>query len=111
MITTHVLDTALGKPAQGVRIELFRSESHQSWQSLEQRVTNSDGRIDTPFLQNQLQAGTYRIDFHSGEYFTQQKRDSFYPSVSVTFTIVDSAQHFHIPLLISGFGYSTYRGS
>jgi 5-hydroxyisourate hydrolase len=105
-ITTHVLDTALGRPAAGVDIRLFRGETE-----LARGITNDDGRIADLLAPGTLEAGTHRMTFATGPYFEATGRPAFYPEVSVDFTIVDPAEHYHIPLLLSPFGYSTYRGS
>jgi 5-hydroxyisourate hydrolase len=110
-ITTHVLDTALGKPASDIPVRLEFSEG-ESWKSVAQGQTNSDGRVPDLLPKNsKLHAGTYRITFDLQTYFATQKRKSFYPYASIVFQIEDASQHFHVPLLLSGFGYSTYRGS
>ena len=98
-ITTHILDTSRGRPGAGIAVEL--------WQGDELRYTtrtDADGRAR---LAESIERGTYRIVFKIGTYFDE----SFYPEVAVTFQIRDAAQHYHVPLLVSPFGYSTYRGS
>ena len=109
-ITTHVLDTANGCPAQGVAITLEVQEGDQ-WTTLYEGSTNSDGRVTDLMQVGDLQAATYRITFHTQAYFAQQNAPVFYPYVPVTFQISSPTEHYHIPLLISPFGYSTYRGS
>ena len=110
-ITTHVLDTSRGRPAGGVPVTL-EIETAGGWKLLGKGTTNEDGRIadlldgDAPTA-----AGVYRLIFDTGSYFAGQNIQSFYPQVSVVFKIEDSNQHFHVPLLLSPFGYSTYRGS
>jgi 5-hydroxyisourate hydrolase len=113
-ITTHVLDTALGKPAQGitVRLELAAGPGSDDWTEIARGVTNQDGRIsqfDPPLPM--LDPGTYRVRFDTGSYFLAIGVRGFYPEVHVIVRIEDPSQHFHIPLLLSPFGYSTYRGS
>lgn len=109
-ITTHVLDTSSGKPAKGIRIQLLKQENDK-WQSLAEGVTNDDGRIqDLLDKETKLEKGVYRMDFQTGNYFTNKKLKCFYPHVEIIFNI-DSDDHYHIPLLLSPFGYSTYRGS
>lgn len=98
-ITTHVLDTALGKPAAGLRITLVRGDA-----VLFDGVTDGDGRAR---LLEQTEAGVYRLTFDTGSY----NPNGFFPSVSIDFRIDETAQHYHVPLLLSPFGYSTYRGS
>ena len=109
-ITTHILDISQGRPAPGVNVVLeFQSDT---WESLGTGVTDADGRLKTLLpTEFQLQPGKYRITFETAAYFAAQNIASFYPEVSVTFFIQDTAQHYHIPLLLSPFGYSTYRGS
>ena len=105
-ISTHILDTARGAPAGGVRASL-EMQTADNWSVIGSDVTNNDGRIasfvrgDTP-----LAPGIYRLRFDIGSY-----QDGFYPEVLVTFRVDNAAQHYHVPLLLSPFGYSTYRGS
>ncbi len=110
-ITTHVLDTAAGKPAEGIPITLQRSTGNNQWEKIAAGITNSDGRIATllPVTQK-LNPGVYRLLFETKIYFDGQKIRAFYPYVSVVFEIFDM-EHYHVPLLLSPFGYSTYRGS
>jgi 5-hydroxyisourate hydrolase len=113
-ITTHVLDTARGKPAANILVVLERAtaDAPPHFQELGRGATDADGRLRTLLSPDaHLLAGTYRLTFHTGPYFKEQKADAFYPEVSVLFAIVDPTQHFHVPLLLSPFGYSTYRGS
>ncbi len=110
-ITSHVLDTSLGTPASGLRIVLERSAGGE-WVAVGDRTTNSDGRAPGLFPEGTtLEAGLYRVTFHTGEYFKATNRPVFYPLVEVLFDIASPEQHHHIPLLLSPFGYSTYRGS
>lgn len=109
-ITTHVLDTALGRPAQGIAVTLEQQEGQHTWKSLGQGVTDPDGRI-RDLLAGELAAGVYRITFHTGAYFEARGVDSFYPEVAIVFRIAAPGEHYHVPLLLSPFGYSTYRGS
>lgn len=110
-ITTHVLDVAKGQPAKGISVVLEYFVS-SDWEELARGVTNEDGRI-TNLLPDKtaLRAGTYRISFATESYFHQCGVKGFYPNVPVIFEIHDTAQHYHIPLLLSPYGYSTYRGS
>ncbi len=114
-LTTHVLDTARGKPAGGVRILLFRIEGGVPRQIAE-AVTNADGRTDAPLqAAGELQAGQYEIVFLAGDYLRatgQAVGDPlFLDQVPIRFGVPDADQHYHVPLLISPFAYSTYRGS
>jgi len=105
-ITTHILDASLGRPAADVRVELQDAAGG----AIAEGRTNADGRI--PDLGPEaLPAGDYRLRFSVGEYFARSGTAAFYPSVSIDFTVADTAQHYHVPLLISPFAYSTYRGS
>jgi len=107
-LTTHVLDTANGRPAAGMRIELYRLGAERTL--LASTVTNGDGRTDMPLLEGApFCTGTYEILFHAGDYFAESAR--FLDVVPVRFTIADSKSHYHVPLLCSPWSYSTYRGS
>lgn len=110
-ITTHVLDTARGKPAEGVPISLSKRDADGSLQELSSSVTNSDGRVADLLEAGSLEPGQYRVTFDTGVYFDASGTDSFYPIVHVDFEIRSPDQHYHIPLLLSPYGYSTYRGS
>ena len=111
-LTTYVLDTVSGKPAAGIRIELRRIGHEQSVSLMEIR-TNADGRCDKPLLSgDELQAGRYELLFHVGEYFKQPADGlPFLDIVPLRFGISDEKAHYHVPLLVSPFSYSTYRGS
>jgi 5-hydroxyisourate hydrolase len=110
-ITTHVLDLRSGLPARGVAVRL---EIHGPgrWTSLGDRVTDEDGRVRDFIAQGaRVDPGLYRLTFRTGEYFRAQGAAAFHPEVAVTFEITDASRHHHVPLLISPFGYTTYRGS
>lgn len=114
-LSTHVLDTARGKPAAGLRILLFRI-SGQSHRKIAEVTTNADGRTDRPLLQGDaLQEGSYELVFCAGDYLraTGQAGDGvlFLDEIPIRFGIPDAGQHYHVPLLLSPFAYSTYRGS
>ena len=109
-ITTHVLDVSLGSPAKDIRCQLNRLNSQSRWDKISEGVTNQDGRIET-LLGGELQIGIYRLDFMTRAYFESRNLASFYPSVSITFEVTATDQHYHVPLLLSPYGYSTYRGS
>ncbi len=110
-ITTHILDTARGRPAAGVPITLSRLADEQ-WLALGEGETNDDGRIaDLCPAGEALPEGTYRMRFSTADYFEGIGEPVFYPWADVVFTIDGSGDHYHIPLLLSPFGYSTYRGS
>lgn len=104
-ISTHVLDTAAGSPAPGLSVRLERG-SGEAWDVVGEGVTDGDGRLGD--LGSELVAGTYRLRFDTGAYHEGR---GFYPEVVVTFEVADPSQHHHVPLLLSPFGYSTYRGS
>ncbi len=111
-ITTHVLDTSRGKPAAGVPVTLDFEETPGNWLSLGKGSTDADGRIrDLLPAQTPLAAGTYRLTFETEAYFTRTGTDGFYPLVPILFRLTDPDQHYHVPLLLNPFGYSTYRGS
>jgi 5-hydroxyisourate hydrolase len=113
-LTTHVLDTAAGAPAVGMRIELFRGTGAAA-EALASVVTNGEGRTDAPLLQGDaLRAGAYRLLFHVGEYFHAHGNPdagSFLEAVPVDFLVSDPQERFHVPLLVSPWSYTTYRGS
>ncbi len=110
-ITTHILDTSCGRPAAGVRVVLEALSGHR-WENLGSGSTNDDGRVTDLLPEDSaLEAGTYRLRFEVGDYFEDQQIESFYPFVEVVFRLEDPAQHYHVPLLLNPFGYSTYRGS
>ncbi len=108
-ITTHVLDTAQGKPANGIKITLQRPLSH-SWEDICSGVTNEDGRVPDFMQDLSIEPGQYRMVFNTEAYFEKEGVEGFYPYVPVIFEIRDM-EHYHIPLLLNPFGYSTYRGS
>ncbi len=114
-LTTHVLDTATGRPAGGVRIELHRLDGGAR-QPVAEAVTNDDGRCDGPILEGDaFTAGVYELTCHAGAYFDALGLDlpepKFLDQVPIRFGVADAGQHYHVPLLISPFGCSTYRGS
>ena len=110
-ITTHVLDTSRGRPASGVPVTLEVS-SAGGWKLLGKGTTNEDGRIgDLLDSEVPTATGVYRLIFDTAVYFAGHNIQSFYPQVIVVFRIENASQHYHVPLLLSPFGYSTYRGS
>jgi 5-hydroxyisourate hydrolase len=110
-ISTHILDTAKGKPAARVSIVLERREASGEFVELGRGLTDNDGRQKTLLGDTALTAGVHRLTFDTGGYFAQSGERCFYPSVTVLFEILDPAQHYHVPILLSAYGYSTYRGS
>lgn len=105
-VTAHVLDASIGKPATGVKITLLTADNTE----IAQAVTDDDGRVSDLGPQT-LESGIYRITFGSGDYFAASNVNTFYPSVTVDFTVDTNQNHYHVPLLLSPFAYSTYRGS
>ncbi len=111
-ISTHVLDTALGKPATGVPVRLEGRESSGHWAALGVSRTDQDGRCSQLLPDDAaLSPGLYRLVFDTKTYFAYQKVSSLYPVVEITFEVCDGELHFHIPLLLSPNGYTTYRGT
>ncbi len=109
-ITTHVLDTSLGAPGQGIGIEL-EAPMNGEWKVKGKGTTNEDGRIgDLLSKEEILPPGVYRMVFHTGDYYKKQEIKTFYPTVVIYFEVFDDS-HYHVPLLLNPFGYSTYRGS
>ena len=109
-ITTHVLDVARGRPARDVAVVLERVGASQST-LLARATTDADGRVKAFTPTPSLTAGSYRLTFEVGAYFAAAGIEAFYPRVVVEFDVRDASQHYHVPLLLSPFGYSTYRGS
>jgi 5-hydroxyisourate hydrolase len=110
-ITSHVLDTALGLPASGVGVRLDVLETSGDWRVLGTGLTDADGRVSGLLAAGKLEARTYRLSFETGAYYRAQGRPGFYPRVHIIFEVVETTDHYHVPLLLSPFGYSTYRGS
>jgi 5-hydroxyisourate hydrolase len=108
-ITTHVLDTSRGCPAAGVPVVLDRAVD-SGWQPVGRSTTDADGRA-RDLLSSAPEDGRYRLTFDTGAYFSAAGEAAFYPEVSVTFEVSPGEDHYHVPLLLSPFGYSTYRGS
>jgi 5-hydroxyisourate hydrolase len=113
-LTTHVLDTARGRPASGVRVDLFSLDGGR--RLVKSVTTNADGRADEPLLEGEaLRAGGYELLFHAGDYFrangTALDSPPFLDEVPVRFSVANPDQHYHVPLLLSPWAYSTYRGS
>lgn len=108
-LSTHVLDTSAGTPARGMHLVL-EEEDGDLWTPLGQGHTDDDGRL-TGLYEGELPAGTYRLRFDIGGYFAATDTECFYPYAHVVFRVQDGGGHYHVPLLVSPFGYSTYRGS
>ena len=110
-ITTHILDTSLGQPAAGVSVQFQRPVGKDAWETISTGVTNEDGRVpDLLPNDDPVEPGMYRLVFEVAAYFASKDRKSFYPFVPIVFEVTD-ASHYHVPLLLNPFGYSTYRGS
>lgn len=110
MITTHVLDTSLGRPGKQIGVALERAEAGD-WNVIGAGVTDDDGRLRTLTPPGPVDPGTYRIKFATAEYFAAIGVTGFFPIVEIQFTVVDGTQHYHVPLLLSPYAFSTYRGS
>ncbi len=117
-LTTHVLDTSLGRPAAGLRIQCVRLDGPNPGVTVADAVTNQDGRCDRPLLEGRaLIAGVYELRFDAGGYFDRHRiaqdapQPRFLDQIPVRFGIADADAHYHVPLLLSPYGYSTYRGS
>jgi 5-hydroxyisourate hydrolase len=111
-ISTHVLDNALGIPARGVYVVLERIEANGAATPIGSGATDNDGRLrELLAAGGSLVEGTYRLTFETGQYFGATQRETFFPTVIVLFTVRPGEQHYHVPLLISPFAYSTYRGT
>jgi hydroxyisourate hydrolase len=110
-ISTHVLDTSTGRPAAGILVALKRTTTQgRSWDSIGSGITDENGRISSVLDPSELlEAGTYQLIFHVKDYF--EDREHFHPEIAIQFLVRDPAAHYHIPLLLSPYGYTTYRGS
>ena len=109
-LSTHILDTALGRPASDVSLTLSEFDGEQ-WLEVGMGTTDADGRCRSLLGERALEARTYKIRFATADYFATQNLTSLYPHVEIVFTVTDPAQHYHIPLLLTANGYTTYRGS
>jgi 5-hydroxyisourate hydrolase len=110
-ITSHVLDTSLGRPARGLVVRVDRLDAGGSWTTMGEALTDDDGRVnDFPGVE-ELSSGTYRVTFDTGAYFEATGRPVFFPVVEVVFRVDGARERYHVPLLLNPFGYSTYRGS
>jgi len=110
-ISTHILDTTLGRPAAGVSVTLERDDGG-SWVTINRAATDQDGRCKYLLPESQsLESGVYRIRFATAAYFASRQLSTLYPSVEVIFEVANTQEHYHIPLLLTANGYTTYRGS
>jgi 5-hydroxyisourate hydrolase len=110
-ITSHVLDTALGHPATGLEVRLAVFDDQSQWRDLGVQTTNAAGRVSDLLAGAALEARRYRLTFETERYFVRNAQPVFYPSIEVMFRVEATTEHYHIPILLSPFGYSTYRGS
>ena len=110
-ITTHILDVSTGRPAASVQVSLHHQEGPDQWHPMSTGLTDEDGRQKTLMVDTGLQPGHYRLSFAVGDYFRRSARACFYENVEIAFKVDDASEHYHVPLLLSPFGYSTYRGS
>jgi hydroxyisourate hydrolase len=110
MLSTHVLDTARGKPAAGIVVTLLRIVGNESV-PVSAAITNADGRTDAPLASTDLEPGIYEVAFAVAPYFERHKIEAFYDTITVRFRVSSGLQKYHVPLLLSPWGYSTYRGS
>ena len=113
-LRTHVLDTSAGRPANGIRVELYRLDGNRSL--LGEALTNRDGRCDAPLLEGEdFTVGQYELVLHAGDYFDRQQpggqKPRFLDQVVIRFGVADATENYHVPLLLSPFAYSTYKGS
>ncbi|RSD30583.1 hydroxyisourate hydrolase [Vibrio pectenicida] len=110
-LTTHVLDTMKGLPAAGVKVEIYRLED-ETWEKLNTMETNQDGRTQLPLLQgHDYKIGKYQLIFYVGGYFAQSEDPSFLDDIVIRFGLSEPQSHMHVPLLVSPFSFSSYRGS
>lgn len=109
-ISTHVLDVSRGRPAEGVPVTLEK-KGENGFTSIARKATDADGRVKDLVPEGQLERGTYRITFDTEAYFAAQRSEGFYPEAAIVFVVRDENAHYHVPLLLSAYGYSTYRGS
>ena len=111
-ITTHILDTTSGCPGAGIPVVLERKTHSAGWQAIAEGLTDVDGRINNLLSINEaFLPGHYRLIFETGPYFLLRNTECFFPQITISFVVKDAQQHYHVPLLLNPFGYSTYRGS
>lgn len=110
-ITTHVLDISLGRPAANVSVLLEAMSATGSWTTIGHGMTDGDGRLKDLAAEKNVAAGVYRLTFDTGAYFAKHQAESLYPQVTILIEVKAGQEHYHIPLLLSPFAYSTYRGS
>lgn len=113
-LSVHVLDLQTGQPSPGIQVDLERRAASGNWQPLGSGTTDEQGRIRALVPATALKewaAGDYRVVFRTGEFYARQKQPSFFPEIPVVFRVESAKQHYHVPLLLSPFGFSTYRGN
>ncbi len=111
-ITTHVLDTSTGLPGAAILVVLERKTHSAGWQKIAEGITNAEGRLNDLLSPSEaFLPGLYRLIFETGPHFLLQDQEGFFPQVSIMFVVKDPVEHYHVPLLLSPFGYTTYRGS
>lgn len=109
-LSSHILDINTGYPAANVKISLYKQNSDGDWAFVEEKETDQNGRIKDFLPYTQDNRGIYKLTYHVGSYFESQRQNSFYPFIDVVFQITDE-NHYHVPITLSPFGYSTYRGN
>ncbi|HEH4549965.1 TPA: hydroxyisourate hydrolase [Campylobacter coli] len=113
-LSTHILDINSGQPASNVKVELYNLDQNRQWVKISEKFTKKNGRIADflPYEKTENRSfGVYKLKFYSKDYYISHKVDSFYPFVEVSFELLKDQKHYHIPITLSPFGYSTYRGS
>ncbi|CAL8131868.1 unnamed protein product [Orchesella dallaii] len=109
-LTSHVLDTAIGRPAVGVPVTLSKYENDQ-WRNISKQLTNSDGRVGNMISSEEFSSSRYKLTFETLSYYDSRGEKTFYPYIEVIFEIETPEEHFHVPILLSAYRFSTYRGS
>lgn len=110
-LSSHILDVSKGMPAQGVTIKLEKfNDAKKTWTSVEEKVTDKNGRVPDFLPNDKSNLGIYKLTYYTSEYFKKMNTESFYPWVEVVFQITN-AEHYHVPITLSAYGYSTYRGN
>ena len=110
-LSSHILDVSKGMPAPGVTIKLEKyNEANKTWTFVEEKVTDKNGRVPDFLSNDKSNLGIYKLTYMTSDYFKKMKEESFYPWVEVVFQLIDS-EHYHVPVTLSAYGYSTYRGN
>ncbi|MEO7658385.1 MAG: hydroxyisourate hydrolase [Pyrinomonadaceae bacterium] len=109
-ITTHIIDTTTGLPGVGIPVSLGTRSHSAGWQTIATAISDADGRVNDLLSASELlSAGHYRLVFEIGPYYLLQSIDCFFPQISINFVVKDTREHFHVPIFLSPFGYSTFR--